>query len=97
MFKIKPRLLRVQKKSDIPEATRVGELLSKHGYKMTAFSFNGVGFFRKSAQDDGGEVPHDAWYFLTKKEFRLFLEILTKLSDTQDKLDRYVAHMNKVN
>jgi len=90
-----PQKVSVPKLSDLSIATEVGRLLAKYGYGMTSFGSPGVGIYKKSELKDGS-VPVDCWYFFSKREFALFYEVLTRLSESDTKLHNHIKHLTRL-
>lgn len=81
---------------DLVEYNSIRTSLNKRGYGITYFGKDGVNFYRiSSIKPDKGDanktiIPITNFYSFSKKEFIIFLDVIERLEETEEKLSRYI-------
>jgi hypothetical protein len=82
-----PKLPRVSAKNDTRKFALSAVILARHGFGVQTFARTGVGFFKIVNQQEDLSVPISDYYFLSHKEFSLFVDILQRLDAAELKVD----------
>lgn len=89
MYRTVPRKTRIDSKSDLASYREIQALFSRHGYGIAHFSHRGVEFY-DARQCVKQTVPITSYFMVNKKEFLLFVDIVKRLDESEQKMQRLV-------
>lgn len=73
-----PRKVRIDDMSRIVEYNEIQDLFNRNGFSIAHFSSRGVSFYDSSELVER-HVPIDNFFFMSKKEFVMFVSVLKQL------------------
>ena len=95
LLKKLPQRITVPNTSDLPLMHEVLGIISKYGYGMIYFGKSGASFYKKTDVKDG-YIPIDKYFFFSRKETMMLIDVLKKLDEANKKVNNYILQLSRL-